>query len=102
MFDDQSFREAGDIEQDAHNAIGIGWKTDKQGRFYEVLKTREDKKQGTLFDLDFAGEYSYMAQAGQTFRPQGKNSGGKKTRETAKTGNEERKVLTRADIQGDL
>jgi hypothetical protein len=73
MFDDQSFREAGDIEQDAHNAIGIGWKTDKQGRFYEVLKTREDKKQGTLFNLDFEGGYSYMAQADQIFRQQGKS-----------------------------
>jgi len=79
QFDDQSFREAGDIEQDAHNAIGIGWKTDKQGRFYEVLKTREDKKQGTLFDLDFEGGYSYMAQAGQVYRPLGRPSGNGKT-----------------------
>jgi hypothetical protein len=81
QFDDQSFREAGDIEQDAHNAIGIGWKTDKQGRFYEILKTREDKRQGTLFDLDFAGEYSYMNHAKQIFRPQGgqgEGSGGNK------------------------
>jgi hypothetical protein len=80
MFDDQSFREAGDIEQDAHNAIGIGWTTDKQGRFYEVLKTREDKKQGTLYNIDFAGGYSYMAQAGETWRPEGK-----KTTRTAET-----------------
>jgi hypothetical protein len=77
LFDDQSFREAGDIEQDAHNAIGIGWKTDKQGRFYEILKTREDKKQGTIFDLNFIGEYSYMTQAGQIFRPQGGAGKGK-------------------------
>jgi replicative DNA helicase len=60
-FSDQSFREAGDIEQDAHNAIGLGWKLDKQGRFYEVLKTREDRKQGTLYNIDFEGGYSYMA-----------------------------------------
>jgi len=72
LFDDQSFRESGDIEQDAHNAIGIGWRTDKQGRFYEVLKTREDKKQGTLFDMDFCGEYSYMNHGKQIFRPQGR------------------------------
>jgi hypothetical protein len=75
VFDDQSFREAGDIEQDAHNAIGIGWKTDKQGRFYEILKTREDKKQGTLYDIDFVGEYSYMTQADQTFRTQSEGKG---------------------------
>jgi hypothetical protein len=62
MFDDKSFRETGDIEQDAHNAIGIGWKLDKQGRFYEILKTREDKKQGCIYDIDFCGEYSYMNQ----------------------------------------
>jgi hypothetical protein len=85
MFDDQSFREAGDIEQDAHNAIGIGWKKDKQGRFYEVLKTREDKKQGTIYDLDFAGEYSYMNQAGQIFRPQGKPGTKDKTNSNKKT-----------------
>jgi hypothetical protein len=87
MFDDQSFREAGDIEQDAHNAIGIGWNPDKQGRFYEVLKTREDNKQGTLFNLDFEGNYSYMAQAGQIFRPQGKASGnGKANNKQQNTG----------------
>jgi hypothetical protein len=66
MFDDKSFREAGDIEQDAHNAIGIGWKTDKQGRFYKVLKTREDKKQGEIYTLDFAGAYSFMAHGART------------------------------------
>jgi hypothetical protein len=86
QFDDQSFRDAGDIEQDAHNAIGIGWKTDKQGRFYEVLKTREDKKQGTLFDLDFEGGYSYMAQAGQVSRPQGKPSGNSRANKSEKSG----------------
>jgi hypothetical protein len=111
LFDDQSFREAGDIEQDAHNAIGIGWKTDKQGRFYEVLKTREDKKQGTLFDLDFCGEYSYMNHGKQIFRPQGRPSKTKGKNQTnsgngAEKPNDEEtpprkpKMLTRADIQG--
>ena len=79
MFDDQSFREAGDIEQDAHNAIGIGWTPDKQGRFYEVLKTREDKKQGLLYNLHFHGGYSYMGQGSQTYRPQGKAAAKDKT-----------------------
>jgi hypothetical protein len=88
LFDEQSFREAGDIEQDAHNAIGIGWKTDKQGRFYEILKTREDKKQGTIFDLDFIGEYSYMNQADQVFRPQGKASGALHDKANGKAKNE--------------
>jgi hypothetical protein len=69
VFTDESFRECGDLEQDAHNAIGIGWKTDKQDRFYEILKTREDRQQGTIFDIDFDGAYSYMAQGEQTYRP---------------------------------
>jgi hypothetical protein len=72
VFTDESFRECGDLEQDAHNALGIGWKTDKQGRFYEILKTREDKQQGSVFDIDFDGAYSYMAQGEQTRRPEGK------------------------------
>jgi hypothetical protein len=70
VFTDESFRECGDLEQDAHNAIGIGWKTDKQGRFYEILKTREDRQQGSVFDIDFDGAYSYMAQGEQTYRPE--------------------------------
>jgi len=93
IFDDQSFREAADLEQDAHNAIGIGWKTDKQGRFYEILKTREDKKQGTLFDLDFAGGYSYMSQAGQIFRPEGGRSKTKSKEQETENGREKSQVI---------
>jgi hypothetical protein len=59
-FDDTSFRESGDIEQDAHNAIAIGWKVNKQDRFYEILKTREDARQGKKANIEFVGEYSYM------------------------------------------
>jgi hypothetical protein len=78
VFTDESFRECGDLEQDAHNAIGIGWKTDKQDRFYEILKTREDQRQGMVFDIDFNGAYSFMAQGDQIFRPEGKNNGAQK------------------------
>ena len=60
-FDDASFRESGDIEQDAHNAIGMGWLEDKQSRFIEIMKTREDAGAGIAFDIDFVGAYSYMA-----------------------------------------
>jgi hypothetical protein len=59
-FDDASFRESGDIEQDAHNAIGIGWEADKLTRFFEVLKTREDAGAGKAYFIDFVGAYSYM------------------------------------------
>jgi hypothetical protein len=60
QFDDASYRESGDLEQDAHNAIGIGWKADKLTRFFEVLKTREDAGAGKVFFIDFVGAYSYM------------------------------------------
>jgi hypothetical protein len=85
VFTDESFRECGDLEQDAHNAIGIGWKIDKQGRFYEVLKTREDKQQGSIFDIVFSGGYSYMARGNELHRTDsGKTAktGGKKTTTT--------------------
>ncbi|GAB6393584.1 MAG: Replicative DNA helicase [Treponematales bacterium] len=68
VFTDESFRECGDLEQDAHNAIGLGWAPDKKDRFYEVLKTREDNKQGEIYTLDFAGAYSYMAHGHETHR----------------------------------
>jgi len=61
VFDDASYRESGDIEQDAHNAIGIGWLEDKKTRFFEVMKTREDAGAGRAFYIDFVGAYSYMA-----------------------------------------
>jgi hypothetical protein len=76
VFTDESFREAGDIEQDAYNAIGIGWKADKQGRFYEILKTREDNRQGEIYDLDFTAVYSFMEHGKRNYRPE---NGEKKT-----------------------
>ena len=59
-FDDTSFRESGDIEQDAHNAIGIGWEKDKKSRFYEVLKARESAGVRDNYYIDFNGAYSFM------------------------------------------
>jgi len=100
QFDDQSFRESGDIEQDAHNAIGIGWMPDKQGRFYEVLKTREDKKQGTLFSLNFCGDYSYMDHGEQIFRPQGKASGTDRKKRDENSGASSRKSDGNDDREG--
>jgi hypothetical protein len=86
IFTDQSFREAGDIEQDAHNAIGIGWKTDKQSRFYEILKTREDNKEGSAYDIEFYGKYSYMNQGGALDKPQDKPKGkGKQNKQNNKS-----------------
>jgi hypothetical protein len=76
-FDDASFRESGDIEQDAHNAIGIGWEADKLTRFFEVLKTREDAGAGKAFFIDFVGAYSYMA-IGEKWTPKQKETKTKK------------------------
>jgi hypothetical protein len=59
-FNEASFRESGDIEQDAHNAIGIGWMANKQDRFYEIMKTRSDARQGDKFKIEFIGQCSYM------------------------------------------
>jgi replicative DNA helicase len=76
-FDDASFRESGDIEQDAHNAIGIGWEADKLTRFFEVLKTREDAGAGKAFFIDFVGAYSYMT-IGEKWTPRQKETKPKK------------------------
>jgi hypothetical protein len=59
-FNETSFRESGDIEQDAHNAIGIGWEADKKTRFYEILKSREGGETGDGYYLTFIGAYSFM------------------------------------------
>lgn len=60
VFSDSSFREAGDIEQDAHNAVGIGWEADKTQRFYKVLKARESNYGNREHKLQFEGAYCFM------------------------------------------
>jgi hypothetical protein len=60
-FDETSFREAGDIEQDAHNALGIGKDTAKgDKRYIKVMKTREDASGGNCYYMKFQGAYSWM------------------------------------------
>jgi len=68
-FSDASFRESGDLEQDAHNAIGIGWTADKKGRFYEVLKAREAAGTGDAFKLNWDGAFQYLANTGERYVP---------------------------------
>jgi hypothetical protein len=60
IFDDSSFRESGDIEQDSENAIGIGRGANRQDRFFRVLKCRHGEN-GAEHEIDFQGAYSYMA-----------------------------------------
>ncbi|GMO67976.1 MAG: hypothetical protein Nk1A_6540 [Endomicrobiia bacterium] len=62
-FTDTSFRESGDIEQDAHNAIGIGWEREEKKEpkiFCEILKARESAGVGKRYNLEFNGAYSFM------------------------------------------
>jgi replicative DNA helicase len=58
-FTDASFRSCGDLEQDADNAIGIGWEKDKETRFFEVLKYRQGRP-GARYNLKFEGKYAYI------------------------------------------
>jgi replicative DNA helicase len=61
IFSDESFRESGDLEQDAENAIGIGWDKEKTVRFFEVLKCRQGGVNQQRYSLEFDGAFSYMA-----------------------------------------
>jgi replicative DNA helicase len=63
-FDDTSFRESGDLEQDAHCALGLGWwKDDPNRRFFEVLKAREGAIPKQPTELIWFGSFQYMAYA---------------------------------------
>jgi len=56
------FRESGDIEQDAHNAIGIGrhqFANNEKNRFYSVIKARESDINGSRYKLLDAFSYSH-------------------------------------------
>jgi hypothetical protein len=67
VFTDSSFREAGDLEQDAHNAVGIGWTATKSRRFYEVLKSRGSGHVGKTKYLGFMGGYSFAGQTNENY-----------------------------------
>ena len=79
VFDDSSFREAGDLEQDSHNAVGIGWPANKQGRFYEVLKARESHHTGQKKYIQWDGEHGFMGADNREYtapqNEQGKGTG---------------------------
>jgi len=60
-FDESSFRESGDLEQDAHNAIGIGWNVeDKTKLFFEILKARDSGAKGSAYHISANLEYCYI------------------------------------------
>jgi hypothetical protein len=68
-FDDASFRESGDLEQDAHCAIGIGWyEKKKDTRFFEVLKVRDGEIPKYPMKITWRGAFQYMANSGEEIR----------------------------------
>lgn len=63
-FDESSFREAGDIEQDGHILIGVGKDPKTEIFFYTCMKDREaTPDNGKLWQLEKRLEYSYMRAA---------------------------------------
>jgi replicative DNA helicase len=83
-FDDTSFRESGDIEQDAYNAIGIGWENNKQDRFFHIIKARESGGVGKESNLEFKGAYSYMKNTGERYREKNRKENGIPKKEEGK------------------
>jgi replicative DNA helicase len=83
IFDDTCFKESGSIEQDAHNAIGIGYEGNKKDRFCEILKARDSEGTGRQFSLKFNGAYSYMRNDGKRNR-EGKDKDKTKTERNKK------------------
>lgn len=60
-FDENSFREAGDIEQDGHILIGVGKDPKTDTFYYSCMKDREaPPDNGTLWQLEKNLSYSYM------------------------------------------
>jgi replicative DNA helicase len=88
-FSDADFRGCGDIEQDAHNAIGIGRSADKTLTYYGIIKTREDQIDDLCSVINFKGGYSFMSLTDDTFTPNPKASAKKKSSSrSSKTDNE--------------
>ena len=56
-----SFRESGDLEQDAHNVLGIGRLAEKGKRYIKMFAGREEMIEDNTYELDFDGAFSYMA-----------------------------------------
>jgi hypothetical protein len=87
-FDDCSFRESGDLEQDAENAIGIGWGKNHYDRFFRLIKCRHGEN-GAAYKIDFQGAYSYMAigeKRGEPDKPPKNPGRGNKKPTTSGTG----------------
>jgi replicative DNA helicase len=77
------FRESGDIEQDAHNALAIE-SIDEKSRYIHVLKQREGGADFARAELDCNFNYLYIAGTGREYELKnkkestGQNTNGKK------------------------
>jgi hypothetical protein len=67
-----SFRESGDLEQDAHNILGIGRLAGKGNRYIKMFAGREEMIEDNAYRLDFEGAYSYMARKEKIKAPEEK------------------------------
>lgn len=72
QFSDASFREAGDLEQDAHNAVGIG-RNGINARFFEVLKARESHHTGLRKQLVWEGSHCFMSYSNECKQEEASN-----------------------------
>jgi replicative DNA helicase len=82
-FTDADFRGCGDIEQDAHNAIGIGRNKEKTLTYYGLIKARESEISDEYHAIDFKGAYSYMErQVEEPFAPDAEAGYGKAKQHT--------------------
>jgi hypothetical protein len=65
-FDVDSFREAGDIEQDGDYLFGIGdHMSDPEMRFLKILKVRSGSGRNRCYSIDFQGAFNYMGIGGR-------------------------------------
>jgi hypothetical protein len=103
-----SFRESGDLEQDAHNILGIGRLAGKGKRYIKMFAGREEMIEDNAYELDFDGAFSYMAIKGKIKAPEEmpytprKKKQEKKNSETEEIKDEAPKVLTREMTRGNL
>jgi hypothetical protein len=93
-----SFRESGDLEQDAHNILGIGRLAGKGNRYIKMFAGREEMIEDNAYRLDFDGAYSYMAIKEKIKAPEEtpRRSSRKKKEESPETKPEENKTFSTA------
>jgi hypothetical protein len=67
------FRESGDIEQDAHNAIAIEKEKDTETRYIRILKEREGGSKYQRMEIEIMKQYVYWTGGVEYTRSRGRN-----------------------------